>query len=261
MSGQEQDMEEATPLGGNWSRERVTLVASVFLVYALYYPVTHYAIDLTPIDMSTWVDRTLPLSPLWILIYAMIYPATITPLFVVTRPLLFRQTAFAFFISALIGLVCFVLFPVHMTLRPSLEAVTGGGFLNWGVQLCYAVDQPSGCFPSLHVTYATIAALECARGGRSLGRVMWVVAILIDLSTLLVKQHFLADVIAGSALAFGSVWLSRAGLISWLSQADGTRGEPSDLRPLLYPSVFFALIVGGLYLCYLMGVEPRSLAH
>lgn len=261
MNEQQKSGATRSPIGGSWGWERALLVGGVFVVYTLYYPVTHYAIGLSPLDMSTWVDQQLPLSLMWILVYAMIYPATITPLFAVKDPIAFRQTAFAFFISALIGLVCFVLFPVHMSLRPELASVPGEGFLSWGVQLCYAVDKPSGCFPSLHVTYATIAALECARAGRSLGRVMWVIAILIDLSTMLVKQHFLADVLAGTALALGSVWLSRAGFISWLGSLADSLDHPQDLSPLRYPSALFALIVGGLYLCYLMGVEPSSLAQ
>lgn len=261
MTRQSKDLKVAQPLGGGWIQERVILVVIVFLVYTLYYPITHYAIDLAPLDMSTWVDRTLPLSPFWILIYAMIYPATTTPLFAVKDSMAFRQTAFAFLISAVIGLVCFVLFPVHMTLRPELEAITGGGFLNWGVQLCYAIDKPSGCFPSLHVTYATIAALECARSNPRLGSIMWLIAILIDLSTMLVKQHFLMDVLAGTILAFASVWLSRRGWIANLGQPRNDLKPSQNLRPLMYPSVFFVVIVGGLYFCYLMGVEPSALAQ
>jgi membrane-associated phospholipid phosphatase len=88
---------------------------------------------------------------------------------------------------------------------------------------------------------------------------MWLIAILIDLSTMLVKQHFFADVIAGSALAWGSVWLCEAGLHPLLSAAP-LQQEEQGLRPLLYPSGLFALIVGALFTLYLWGLDPMSLA-
>jgi membrane-associated phospholipid phosphatase len=189
----------------------------------------------------------------------MIYPATLAPLALVKDPIAFRRVAGAFLISAALGLICFVLLPVHMQLRPALTELQGEGFLIWGLKLCYAIDRPSGCFPSLHVTYATIAALVTMRANRSAGRVMWLIAILIDLSTMLVKQHFFADVIAGSALAWGSVWLCEAGLHPWLSAAP-LQQEEQGLRPLLYPSGLFALIVGALFTLYLWGLDPMSLA-
>ena len=261
MNEQPQLATTTQPLGGAWPRERALLIAAVFLLYTLYYPATHYAITLPPLDMSVWLDHALPLSPLWILIYAMIYPATTAPLFVVREPMAFRRVAFAFMVSALIGLLCFLLFPVHMTLRPEYSSLPSEGFINWGVQLCYALDKPSGCFPSLHVTYATLAALVCAKANPPTGRVMWVVAILIDLSTMLVKQHFFADVLAGTALAYGSVWLSDAGLIAWLGRPEASGAQDERLKPLRYPAALFALIVGGLYLGYTLGIEPSAVAQ
>jgi membrane-associated phospholipid phosphatase len=258
-----------TPLGGAWGKERLIWLVWIVAIYALYVPFTRWAIKLSPLDMSVALDRALPLSRPWIVIYAMIYPAAVTPLFVVKDALLFRRVALAFLWSAPIGLGCFLLLPVHMHLRPALNTLIGADFYTWGVQLCYAVDVPSGCFPSLHVTYATLAAITCSRANRRAGLVMWVVAIAINLSTMLVKQHFFADVVAGVALAYGSDWLSHhtpwrffqrpdEAVVVAAQRVGGELTQEEALRPLLAPTLIFLAFISALYVLYLSGLEAKS---
>ena len=258
QSSSEQGLKGLMPLWGSWRRERLGVILVVALIYGLYYPFTHWAIEMSPYDMSTALDRALPLWTSWIVIYAMIYPTAVTPAFVVRHPILFRRAAFAFLVSAPIGLGCFLLFPVHMHLRPALESLPAEGFLTWGLRLCYSIDKPSGCFPSLHVTYATLAALTCARANRRAGVVMWAVAIAINLSTLLVKQHFIADVVGGVALAYGSDWVSHNTSWSALAARDQLITEEEaraeGLTPLIPPLIAFLTLIATLFGLYLWGV-------
>ena len=64
-----------------------------------------------------------------------------------------------------------------------------------------AVDPPGNVFPSLHVAHTSSLALIIFAENRRLGRVVIVMAALLALSTLTTKQHFIADVISGFALA------------------------------------------------------------
>lgn len=83
-----------------------------------------------------------------------------------------------------------VLFPPY----PNLSYA----FLAW-VQ---HVDPPGNVFPSLHVAHTTMLALILREDRRRLGNVALVMATLLALSTLTTKQHFIADVVSGYALAF-----------------------------------------------------------
>ena len=71
-------------------------------------------------------------------------------------------------------------------------------FLGW-VQ---RVDPPGNVFPSLHVAQTTAIALVLREDRPRLGLVAMVMAALLALSTLTTKQHFLADVVSGFAIAF-----------------------------------------------------------
>jgi membrane-associated phospholipid phosphatase len=83
-----------------------------------------------------------------------------------------------------------VLFPPY----PNLSYA----FLAW-VQ---HIDPPGNVFPSLHVAHTTMLALILREDRRRLGNVALVMATLLAASTLTTKQHFIADVLSGYALAF-----------------------------------------------------------
>jgi membrane-associated phospholipid phosphatase len=70
----------------------------------------------------------------------------------------------------------------------------------------YAGDNPYNCFPSLHTSISTILAVYWLRVNRRLGILVAVWVALIVASTVLIKQHYLADLVAGLALAFAAVW-------------------------------------------------------
>jgi membrane-associated phospholipid phosphatase len=63
------------------------------------------------------------------------------------------------------------------------------------------VDPPGNVFPSLHVAHTSSLALILYAENKRLGRVVIVMAALLALSTLTTKQHFIADVLCGFALA------------------------------------------------------------
>jgi membrane-associated phospholipid phosphatase len=64
-----------------------------------------------------------------------------------------------------------------------------------------AIDPPGNVFPSLHVAHTSSLALFLHHENRRLGRVVIVLAALLAVSTLTTKQHFVADLLAGFALA------------------------------------------------------------
>jgi membrane-associated phospholipid phosphatase len=63
------------------------------------------------------------------------------------------------------------------------------------------IDPPCNVFPSLHVAHTSSLALILHHENKRLGRSLIALAFLLAVSTLTTKQHFIADVLAGFALA------------------------------------------------------------
>ena len=56
--------------------------------------------------------------------------------------------------------------------------------------MVYAFDTPYNCFPSIHVGHSFVSALVCYRVDRRVGFTALIVATLVGLSTLFIKQHY-----------------------------------------------------------------------
>jgi membrane-associated phospholipid phosphatase len=100
--------------------------------------------------------------------------------------------------QTLVAAACFLVLPVEDAFPP--VSVTGP----WGALFAVAdtLNLERNYLPSLHVAYAVTAALAIGRRAGPVGRaavLAWAAA--IAASTLLLHQHYLADVVAGGLLA------------------------------------------------------------
>ena len=144
-------------------------------------------------------DRLIPLQPTWALVYGTLYLFLILlPVFVVCRDEHIRRTVLAYLMVWSTAYVCFLVYP---TVAPRPPQLSGEGFRVWGLRFLYEADPPYNCFPSLHVAHSFVSALTCCRVHRGLGFAAGVCALLVGVSTLYAKQHYILDVIAGIGLA------------------------------------------------------------
>jgi membrane-associated phospholipid phosphatase len=179
------------------------------------------------------VDRLFPLVPWWALAYGALYLFLILlPVFVVRNEDLLRRTVWAYLTVWSIAYVSFVLYP---TVAPRPDTVTGDGFAVWGLRFLYNADPPYNCFPSLHVAHSFVSALACSRVHRTLGVVAGSCATTVAVSTLLTKQHYVADLIAGILLALAASAVFFRGY---------SRAQASELDRRLAPAL--ALCVAGI---------------
>ncbi len=164
------------------------------------------------------LDRVLPLTPVWALIYGALYLFLIVlPVFVVREPEHIRRTFAAYLAVWLTAYAIFLLYP---TAAPRPHNVAGDGFTAWGLRFLYEADPPYNCFPSIHVAHSFVSALTCYAVRRRVGVVATVAAALVALSTLLTKQHYVVDVVAGVCLA----------LVAWGVFLRGYRAERIPAR-------------------------------
>jgi membrane-associated phospholipid phosphatase len=191
--------------GTGWKNALISLglALGIFFVNQLYVYLNHGPAVL---NLKTPLDEMLPVVPIFVIPYDSLQPIIYFTLIVLllTRTRIFQSASLALLIAWLVS-YGFYFFLQTEVLRPAL---TGSDLLTRMIQDVYASDNPYNDFPSLHTSLSSIIAIHWFRVDRRLGLVIAVWTALIVTSTVLIKQHYLADVISGLLLAFGASWLS-----------------------------------------------------
>ena len=231
--------------------ERGLLLAVVTGLYLLYIPINRYATQLHAFHPETFIDRAIPSTPGWMYVYAAVFITGFMPVLVIRPRTLFRRVAWAYAMVQSIAFAFFLLVPVHMEHRPLEMAVVD--FPSWGQRLAYYLDTQAACLPSIHVTLGVLAALCTWKADRLMGVVGMVIAVLVATSTLMVKQHYFADVVVAAVLA-AAAWAVL--VVPW-------KPPPDHQGPLHFPRwmpslllIPYAGVVAGLYLLYLLDWWP-----
>ena len=189
------------------------------------------------------LDRMMGLQPVWVLVYASLYLfVVILPLLVLRDRDLFRRAMRGYLAVMLTAYVGFLVYP---TAAPRIDdSVAGSGFAPWMLRLIYALDAPYNCFPSLHVAYSFVAALACYRVHRQVGIAAIVWAGLIGVSTVYTKQHYVVDVVAGTAMGVAVYPLFLRGYPRARVSEDTIAAAP---RRAAMVAGAYALIIAGLW--------------
>lgn len=113
----------------------------------------------------------------------------------------------ALLIGSLIGFVIFMVYPTAVQ-RPE---IIGSGFTNDFCRFIYSVDNIICACPSFHCFCSTLVILiymECEGVSNKVVYLNIVISLLVFISTLLTKQHYIADIIPGILLAYFAVLIS-----------------------------------------------------
>ena len=212
--------------GGNRTKvsEAVSYIAvNLFVVLVLFYVVLNTivynwtgALYAHGFHLNTALDNAIPFVPEWAIFYLyLFYPlSALTMAYFVLID--FRRCAPLAMSLVLINLaadIVYAVFPVTTDIyRQALLAhpMTGNPFAT-AMYAHYASDPSFDCFPSLHAAVAVICFYTWFRYARArrgwltaaIAAFMFVIATGVVLSTLFVKQHYIADEIAGILLAWG----------------------------------------------------------
>jgi membrane-associated phospholipid phosphatase len=176
----------------------IGMVALILLV-PVYLVIAGGVSHRTPHSPALALDRLLPLSPVWALVYGALYLSLIVlPVFVVRENEHIRRTFLAYLA---VWITAYVFFLIYPTIAPRPAEVPGDGFASWALRFLYDADPPYNCFPSLHVAHSFVSALTCYLVNRRVGFAGIIAASLVAISTLYTKQHYVVDVVAGVLLA------------------------------------------------------------
>jgi membrane-associated phospholipid phosphatase len=179
----------------------VNLVLSVFLivgVYQFYFWCQRNHLT-APRELRLRLDDWIPYWPSWVWIYSCIYYPLILYLnFVMESPRHFTHVAVSYMLLLGLQMAFFVLFPVTTPEHWrsfNRQRTLSERFL----ALVQRFDARSNSFPSMHVSVAMLTSLHLLP---YLGVLSFAFPLLIALSCLFTKQHYLLDLPAGAALGW-----------------------------------------------------------
>lgn len=184
----------------------VNLVLSVIMIIGVYqfYFWCQRNYVAAPRELKLRIDDWIPYWPSWVWIYSCIYYPIILYLnFVIDSPRQFTYVATSYMLLLALQMLFFVLFPV--TTPEHWRAYNRRQTLSERfLALVQRFDGRANSFPSMHVSVAVLTALHLVP---HLGSAAFLFPLLIALSCLFTKQHYVIDVPPGALLgwsAFGA---------------------------------------------------------
>jgi membrane-associated phospholipid phosphatase len=177
------------------------LILSVFLIfgiYQFYFWCQRNALG-RPREFRTSLDDAIPYRPGWVWIYSCLYyPVIVYINFVMQSPAHFLHVAMSYVILLAAQMAFFTTVPVAVPVEwraYNQRRDLSERFL----ALVQSFDDRSNSFPSMHVSVATLTTLHLLP---QLGGWAWLFPVLIAVSCLFTKQHYVIDLPAGAALGW-----------------------------------------------------------
>jgi membrane-associated phospholipid phosphatase len=191
----------------SWVLYGILSIIIIFGVSMLYNTVAELSIALhTPVQLATPVDLAIPLVPpviiiYWYVFYSFIFFSYFYFAFVHRE---YRNAlVLAFVLVNAVAYIIYLLFPV---LGPD-RLVSGTDFFSIQIQLLYTHDVQVNCFPSLHGSTALLTAFALWKAKKEYGYLSWPIAIAVMVSTLFVRQHWIADQILATIITLPIAYL------------------------------------------------------
>jgi membrane-associated phospholipid phosphatase len=155
-------------------------------------------------SLQTRIDPLFVFSPHWVWVYVVAYyPVILYVVVIVPTMRIFVYTAFSYFMLLAGHMLFFVFFPVAVP-ETWREHMPGAGVSYGLLRIVRHLDAPSNCFPSMHVSVATLTALHITSIRPEMAPWITAFPFLVGISAVCVKQHFVLDLVPGAMLG----WLS-----------------------------------------------------
>lgn len=179
----------------------VQLIISAFLivgVYQFYFWCQRNHVT-EPREFRLPIDDRIPYRPRWVWIYSFLYyPVIVAINWTVNSPRQYLYVALSYMLLLGFQMVFFLLVPVA-TPPEWRTQVIGRGRSEKFLAFVQSLDGRSNSFPSMHTSVATLTALHLYP---AFGPMVIAFPVLIALSCLFTKQHYVVDLPAGALLGW-----------------------------------------------------------
>jgi len=150
------------------------------------------------VPMPAW-EKQIPFVPLFVWIYLSIYPLFLLPFLYIRNKEFFRLFSIAYITLMCTCYVIYAYYPTSFTHRPPLAV---DSFSTWALSKVYKADNTWNCFPSMHVAMSLLASLTLLEVHRVRGILAILLTLAISASTVLIKQHYVLDILGSMVLTF-----------------------------------------------------------
>jgi len=163
-------------------------------------------------DFYTATDALIPFIPEFIWIYHTLIPVVLfTTIILIKRKDCFFTSYISCLLAAVSLLIFYFLFPAYYPRGGLIEEVT---ISEWLVNWTRIIDDANNTFPSSHVTFSWLmflSVINCdfAKKYDIVKNFYMAWAILVAVSTLFLKQHFIVDVGSGLILASACYYFAK----------------------------------------------------
>ena len=151
-----------------------------------------------PIYIDYYLDDKIPFWGWTVYIYNMFYPFSIVSFYLLYKS--DNKTYYKGIISCIVGcLICYVIYLFIPTIMYRPVIPNYDSFTNLVLKITFFFDDPPlNCFPSLHCVFCFQVLFSCIKAKYPIKKkfIMATISILIVLSTMLVKQHYIFDIIS-----------------------------------------------------------------
>ena len=168
------------------------------------------------VDLLLPLDEEIPYWPWSVGVYI-----TLHPMYLIVAlslpPRRYVHVLLGVTVMTIISFICFSVMTSHYP-RPAPEA---WAHCVWKpvIDILVSVDAPGNTCPSLHVSTSLYLGWVLKDREYGLGWIIW--GVLLSLSTLTLKQHYVWDWIGGGLLAMATLWIqTRCGVLSLKSSSD-----------------------------------------
>ena len=187
------------------------ILTAVAIHFITYYVPKLCLFGRTPVQLNTAIDDAIPFVPAVMLIYTLIAFGQWTVHYVLLgnwdRKVMFR-TISAEAIAKTICMIIFIILPTTIR-RPE---VGGDGLMNWYCRFIFYMDTPQNLFPSIHCLQSWFCMRSVfwqKKAPRWYQYLQVFVTVIVCVSTVLVKQHFVVDIFAGILAAEIGIYLMK----------------------------------------------------
>lgn len=200
-----------TAMFKNIPKNRVWRFISI-IIYAVFYLGSFFYLENRTTDsyhiIECGIDRMIPFCSVFIVPYLIWFPYQFALLGYFVMGGLDHKEFYRFMVYICGGMTCFLLvsllYPNALELRPTLSL--HGGIFDRMVMGLYRIDTPTNVLPSIHVYNSLVFHITFCRRweqGTGLGwkRLSMALVTMIVISTVLIKQHSVVDLVLGFVMA------------------------------------------------------------
>lgn len=190
--------------------KNIKYLSIFFVIYMLGFLLLEKRISKNTIMTSTLIDQYIPFNEYFVIAYLLwfVFMALGFAYFVFIDQEGFKRTGFYLFTGMMISLLIYMIFPNGQDLRVELNNENVFQIL---VSFIYSIDSPTNVCPSIHVYNSIMMTVSLMKSENLINYKILlffvvVLAGLICISTVLIKQHTFIDIIAVIMLA-GIIYL------------------------------------------------------